>query len=328
MTTKKKTNLQFIGLFLTLVFLAAVLSGCGNKNEEGLEELFPELDTGDIEEGAIAEFEDGEITSEEFINLLRVQTFLYPDSYINDREFRSKIIKETIMRKVLSEEADEDAKERARKQANDLLEDIKNHYSEEEIEYAYEKLDINEKDIEDTLISIFTTEAYFRSQITNEDKLDFYDEISAELTTANFTHILVMTQEIKPGGEVNKIRTEEKALEKANVLYKKLKEGSDINELATEYSDDKGSVNNGGRYENSNISNLVPEFRDAVLEQKIGEVGEPVKTDYGYHLIKVEELEVMHFEEIEERIEDQLSYEKYLEYLSETIPELIIDIKL
>jgi len=59
-------------------------------------------------------------------------------------------------------------------------------------------------------------------------------------------------------------------------------------EVAKKYSDDPGSKDRGGLYENFDPATMVPEFAEAVRRQKIGEVGRPVKTQFGYHMIMVE----------------------------------------
>ena len=66
-----------------------------------------------------------------------------------------------------------------------------------------------------------------------------------------------------------------------------LKAGKKLADLAKEYSDDPGSKDNGGLYENFDPGQMVPEFGNAVKTQAIGVVGEPVKTQFGYHIVEV-----------------------------------------
>jgi parvulin-like peptidyl-prolyl isomerase len=67
-----------------------------------------------------------------------------------------------------------------------------------------------------------------------------------------------------------------------------LKGGAKFEDLAKTYSDDPGSKDNGGLYADADPSGWVPEFGAAARTQPVGEVGAPVKTAFGYHLIKVE----------------------------------------
>lgn len=66
-----------------------------------------------------------------------------------------------------------------------------------------------------------------------------------------------------------------------------LQQGQDFAKVAQDFSTDTGSATRGGDLGWSPASNYVPEFAEAVKTQEIGVIGEPVKTDYGYHIIQV-----------------------------------------
>jgi len=70
-------------------------------------------------------------------------------------------------------------------------------------------------------------------------------------------------------------------------IQAELKKGTKFEALAQKYSDDPGSKENGGLYADADPSGWVPEFGAAARTQPVGKVGAPVKTNYGYHLIKV-----------------------------------------
>ncbi len=73
----------------------------------------------------------------------------------------------------------------------------------------------------------------------------------------------------------------------AATIEERLKRGEDFAKLAAQFSKDTGSAQSGGVYDWAPASNYVAEFKDAVLNQEIGVIGEPVKTQYGYHIIQV-----------------------------------------
>ncbi len=73
----------------------------------------------------------------------------------------------------------------------------------------------------------------------------------------------------------------------ALALYQKLQAGEDFATLAKENSMDTGSGANGGDLGWAPASNYVAEFAEAVKTQPIGEIGKPVKTEYGFHIIQV-----------------------------------------
>lgn len=75
--------------------------------------------------------------------------------------------------------------------------------------------------------------------------------------------------------------------EEAKTVYDRLKSGEDFATVAQEVSKDTGSAANGGELGWQPRSFFVKEFSDAAFSQKIGEIGQPVKTEFGYHIIQV-----------------------------------------
>ena len=75
---------------------------------------------------------------------------------------------------------------------------------------------------------------------------------------------------------------------KAFNVYKEInQDGSNWDNIVKKYSDDKGSVQQGGMLTPFKVSQIVPEFVAAVKQLEINGISEPVKTNYGYHIIKL-----------------------------------------
>ena len=100
--------------------------------------------------------------------------------------------------------------------------------------------------------------------------------------------------------------TDEEALAKAQEIRKKLLEGSDFAALSTAESDDVGSGVKGGDLGFFSRGQMVPAFDQAVFALPPGEISEPVKSPFGYHIIKVEQKEAKSFEEIRPEIEKRI----------------------
>jgi len=101
-----------------------------------------------------------------------------------------------------------------------------------------------------------------------------------------------------------------KALERALQAREQLKE-KDFASLAAEVSDDKLTAKNGGDLGLFNVGVMDKAFEDAAASLKLGEVSEPVKSAFGYHLIKVTELvpgKIKPYESVKEEI--AIAYKK------------------
>ena len=77
--------------------------------------------------------------------------------------------------------------------------------------------------------------------------------------------------------------------QKADNIYKQLMEqdGKNWNEMVAQYSDDKGTISRHGALSNFTVSRIVPEFIEVCKSLDINEIGKPVRTNYGYHIIKL-----------------------------------------
>ncbi|MBQ7215112.1 MAG: peptidylprolyl isomerase [Synergistaceae bacterium] len=105
-----------------------------------------------------------------------------------------------------------------------------------------------------------------------------------------------------------------------------LKEGTSFDAVAKEYSIDPGSAANGGDLGEFPRGVMVPEFeKTAFALKEPGEVSEPVKTQFGWHIIKLEERipeSAAPFEEVKPRILQELRDQKTQQVLQDKSKEL------
>lgn len=105
----------------------------------------------------------------------------------------------------------------------------------------------------------------------------------------------------------------DKGLAKAKKLKKQIDEGSDFAKLAKDNSEDPVSAAKGGDLGFFSEGAMVPEFEEKAFSMKVGEVSDPVKSQFGYHIIKVMEVKgasTTKFEEVEGRIAKKLIAQK------------------
>jgi peptidyl-prolyl cis-trans isomerase D len=97
------------------------------------------------------------------------------------------------------------------------------------------------------------------------------------------------------------------------ILAKAKAPGADFAKLATQYSEDEGSKDKGGEYDNVTRGQMVKEFDETAWALKPGEISGLVKTEFGYHIIKLEEHKPAHVKslaEVKAQIEDQMRWDK------------------
>ncbi|HZG74085.1 MAG TPA: peptidylprolyl isomerase [Chondromyces sp.] len=98
--------------------------------------------------------------------------------------------------------------------------------------------------------------------------------------------------------------------QKAKEVKDKLANGSKFEDLAKEYSTDPGSAQNGGDLgwiDNQGREQFVPEFSKALDTLKVNQVSEPIKSDYGYHIIEITEQEKKEsYEKMKGQLEEEL----------------------
>ncbi len=83
----------------------------------------------------------------------------------------------------------------------------------------------------------------------------------------------------------------EEAQNKALNVLKEARSGTDFGDLAKKYSDDPGSRNSGGDLGFFTRDRMVKPFSDAAFAMKEGEISEPIRSPFGWHIIKVEAIE-------------------------------------
>jgi parvulin-like peptidyl-prolyl isomerase len=135
----------------------------------------------------------------------------------------------------------------------------------------------------------------------------YYDEHKGEFEKVEARHILIKFKGSPvPNREGKEELTEEQALAKAQEIRKKLAAGEDFAKLAKEESDDVGSGSNGGSLGSFGHGQMVPEFEKAAFALPAGQVSEPIKTQFGYHVIRVDKHDSQTFEELRPQLEQRM----------------------
>ena len=193
------------------------------------------------------------------------------------------------------------------------------HGSRERFAENLQKMGVDIATIENQMKESLIIETYLNEVLA--EKMDITDERLMEAykedKTATVRHILLSTQG-KNDNEKQIIR------QKMEGILKEARSGKDFTELATEYTEDPGSKNTGGLYENFARGVMVKPFEEAAFSVPVGEISDIVETNYGYHIVKVidRKKEEKPFDEVKEQLRNQMLQTSRRDLYFEHVEEL------
>ena len=281
----KQTNIKkFFKVVAAPIALCAFLVGCSNDDDSR----------------TVATVNDEVITEGELNHLLQSQ---YGPSTL-DALITNKIV-ELEAKKLGITLTDEEIEEEYKEYAE-------SYGGEEALLKAFESYNLTKediiKDIKTYLLTLKVVADYI--DITDEDVKTYSEENKESFATpeqVEASHILV----------------EDEAT--AKEVIEKLNAGEDFATLAKEYSKDESNAEKGGELGYFGRGEMVSEFEDAAFAMNVGEVSkEPVKTEFGYHIIKVtdkKEAKEADFETSKEQARDMLVEERVNEQYSNWVNE-------
>lgn len=258
----------------------------------------------------VATFDGEKVTKDELFNEM-VRT--YGDQSINA----------LLANKIAEEEADKLKIDISKDELAENISLIKSQYgTSEAFDTMLKTSGMTMKDLEADLKKNLILEKVLMKRIKNTD-----EELKAHFdgNTSNFgspaevkaSHILVDTSE------------------KAQEIFAELKGGADFAELAKKHSTDKGSATEGGELGFFTEGKMVPEFDAVAFKLAVGEISEPVQSEFGFHIIKVAEKKEAipaEFEASKESVNDAVTKQKmqseYGTWMEEKFKEYKVEIKL
>jgi parvulin-like peptidyl-prolyl isomerase len=153
--------------------------------------------------------------------------------------------------------------------------------------------------------------------VSDADLKKVYDTKKNDYEQVKARHILIAFKGSPAAQEGKPELTEEQAKAKAEDLRKQLVGGASFEELAKKESDDLGSGSRGGDLGAFGRGQMVPEFEKAAFEGKAGQVSPVIRTQYGYHIIKVDEHVTTPFEQVKANLEREARQERLQARLEE-----------
>lgn len=267
--------------------------------------------------GLVAQVNKQDVTEEEFNEELDLNRSMYnreygeefllevgPDGQTRERKLKQQILDTLIIEKLIEEDSKEQEINVTQEEVDTALEEIKKTAGSQE---EYEELlrtngmsvEYFQKGIRKNIIMERHYEKYLEEiEIKDEDIEKYFEENKEDLAVVRARHILLNDEE------------------HAKDVLKMLKEGADFEEVALAESLDSNSGAQGGDLGYFVRAKMIKEFSDAAFALEVGEISGLVKTEIGYHIIKLED-KVETLEDFQEQIAMILKQEKYKKYVEE-----------
>lgn len=254
-------------------------------------------------------------------------------------ELQRKVLEQLIEEKLIDQEVKKSGIKVTSKEVEAGLEEVKqrNAATQEELEEVLTKegltLEAYKKQIEKKLqrMRLINWALKVESKGGERELRDFYQK-NINLYIGNISyrpcHILFIVPKEATREEIREIR------KKCQMVLEKVKGGEDFGEMALLYSEDASAKDRGdlGYFKKGE---LIPSFEKEALRLRVGEVSGIVRTDFGFHLIKLLDRKggvPLPFEEVKEKVQADY-YEKemdkaYKQFLSTLKEKSVIEIKL
>ncbi len=189
-----------------------------------------------------------------------------------------------------------------------LLREAEKNKIESETEFQTQLLDFKNQLL---ITSLLKKKITSNSQLGDEEAKKYYEENKEKFkkeNEINTRHILLKTEE------------------EAKQIKEKIKNGEDFTELAKQYSIDPNAKTTGGELGFHPKGTILPEYEEAAFRlSKVGQISGIVKTQYGYHIIRLEGIKppaYVSFDEVKDFIKQQMAQEKQKELIDTYIEDL------
>lgn len=255
----------------------------------------------------VARYGDKKITVADFERIVEMQMQGRPKAPAQTPQVKEAMLHNLVKMMVLADYA----RSKGFDKRPDIVEQVK-LVTDNVLASTYLKLEVADKVAKELTDKDFET--YYKSR---QEEFKIPEQVKAR-------HILVRLE--KNASEAD----QKKAREKAEDILKKLKAGEDFAKLAAELSDDPGSKAKGGDLGLFSRGRMVPEFEKAAFSMKPGELSEPVKSPFGYHIIKVEEKKEalsQPYEKVKDKVKEKATAEFTKNRVEEEIKKATAEMK-
>ena len=323
MLLKYKNVRKVLSVSMVAVLSLSLLAACGKKDAESTNDP---KDTSAV----VASYEGGTITANEFDMEQRVMKFLYPEyaQMMDMDDFKDFLVRQEVAYEYLSNKASEEAKTAGAKAATEQFDKMKAQVAADQWTEMTKAQHVTDHNITDYMTRIMTVIKDKETGVTEDQIKSEFETNKDQYTTATVRHVLINFTD----PDTQKERKKEDALKLAKEVKAKLDAGDDFAKVAKEYSEDPGSAEKGGLYENVPVGNWVEAFKEAAKTLPLNKISDPIETEYGYHIMKVEARTEADYakltDEQKESLKSQLAATEIDKFMSDELDKIVKEVKL
>jgi len=250
-------------------------------------------------------------------------------------ELKNEVLENLIDREILYQESKKTGINVNKKIVDEQLSDVKEHFqSEKEYKNALSTMELSEGDVKNQIKKSLAIGKLIEKKITqkivvtDKETKSFYDanpNLFKRPEQVKASHILI---KVVAGEDKHK---KAEAKQKIKEVQTKLKSGQDFSLLAKEYSEDEATSNDGGDLGYFARGEIAKPLEDAAFKTQPNEVTDIIKTQFGYHLIKVYDKkpeQTLAYGEVKDMLTKSIKQEKTEEKTIKYIAELKKNVKI
>ncbi|WP_101772536.1 peptidylprolyl isomerase [Peptostreptococcus faecalis] len=278
---------------------------------------------------SVAVVDSKSITKETFENQLKfnkwVMELQYGDSIWTEMKkqdanyqdtLKTQVLESLVQTQVYMNYAKKNNIEPDAKQLKQFKEQNKKMFENADTKKSYEKTGLSKEFMDGyaeqvATLTGFTNYIKKKSAPTEKELKEYYEKNSEKVDAS---HILIST--VDENGKALSEDKKKEAKKKADELYKKAKDGADFATLAKENSQDTGSAENGGSLGEFGKGSMVEAFENTAFSLKEGEISQPVESEYGYHIIKLNKKTKSDYKKVKDTLKTELTEQKAQEMIS------------
>lgn len=290
-------------LLIAMLASTMVLGACGNQANDNKENTKAEQKASDVKEldkGTIAIVNGEKISKDAY----KAEMSFYGSMLASRQNLKNSIVQMMVQDKLIADDIKAQKIEISDKEANEaFLNSVKQFGGQEQFDKMLDDYNMDVEKFKETVkkdLMYKKHKEWFEKEhpVTDEEIKQYYEDNKDKFAKRDASHILVADEKT------------------AKEVKEKLDKGEDFAALAKKYSKDTANAANGGELGTFSRGQMVKEFEDAAFSLKEGEISAPVKTQFGYHIIKINKVEDS-IEDNKEAIVKALNDKKYADYIKE-----------